>query len=68
MCSHGWKGVFALDAQAHGDGPESITDYVTQDFQWSRSMMMIALTIGPRELRCASWRAKVKRGSEGDRR
>jgi cellulose synthase (UDP-forming) len=60
MCSHGWKGVFALDAQAHGDGPESITDCVTQDFQWSRSMMMIALTIGPRALRRTSWRAKAK--------
>jgi cellulose synthase (UDP-forming) len=62
MCSHGWKGVFALNAQAHGDGPESITDCVTQDFQWSRSMMMIALTIGLRELRRASWRAKIKLG------
>lgn len=62
MTSHGWEGVFAIDAEAHGDGPETLSDCVTQDFQWSRSMMMLGLTIGLPELRRASWRGRIKLG------
>ena len=39
MSAHGWQGVFAFDAEAHGDGPSSFADYITQEFQWSRSLM-----------------------------
>jgi len=35
----GWRGVFAIDAAAHGDGPPSFAAMVTQEFQWSRSLM-----------------------------
>ena len=28
MSSHGWQGVFAVDAEAHGDGPETVSDCV----------------------------------------
>ena len=37
MNAHGWRGVHALDAIAHGDGPRTFADLVTQEFQWSRS-------------------------------
>lgn len=43
MNSHGWRGVHALDAIAHGDGPRTFADLVTQEFQWSRSLVMILL-------------------------
>jgi cellulose synthase (UDP-forming) len=46
--SHGWRGAFALDAIAHGDGPECLTDCLTQEFQWSRSLMKILLVLTPR--------------------
>ncbi|WP_354700849.1 hypothetical protein DSM112329_01141 [Paraconexibacter sp. AEG42_29] len=46
LSSHGWQGVFAGDAEAHGDGPESLPDCLTQEFQWSRSMMNVALGVG----------------------
>jgi len=45
MSSHGWQGVFAVDAEAHGDGPETMADCMTQEFQWSRSMMNVLLGV-----------------------
>ncbi len=47
MNSHGWRGVHAFDAIAHGDGPNTFADLVTQEFQWSRSLMMILLQYTP---------------------
>lgn len=46
LSSHGWQGVFALDAEARGDGPRYLPDCITQEFQWSRSMMNVALGVG----------------------
>jgi cellulose synthase (UDP-forming) len=48
MNSHGWRGVHALDAIAHGDGPRTFADLVTQEFQWSRSLVMILLQYSPK--------------------
>lgn len=44
----GWRGVHAMDAIAIGQGPSTITDLVTQEFQWSRSLVTILLTYTPR--------------------
>lgn len=44
----GWRGAFALQAIAHGDGPTSIADLLTQEFQWSRSLVNILLSVSPR--------------------
>jgi cellulose synthase (UDP-forming) len=62
MNAGGWRGVFAIDAIAHGDGPECVADCVTQDFQWARSMTNIMLRVTPRHWRKLSVRAKVKLG------
>ncbi|MCA1443450.1 glycosyltransferase [Ensifer sp. IC4062] len=43
----GWRGVHALDAIAHGDGPRTFGDLVTQEFQWSRSLVMLLLQYSP---------------------
>ncbi|MDE2383173.1 MAG: glycosyltransferase [Alphaproteobacteria bacterium] len=47
MNAHGWHGVHAIDAIAHGDGPETFSDLITQEFQWSRSLVMIMLKYMP---------------------
>lgn len=47
MNAYGWRGVHALDAIAHGDGPRTFSDLVTQEFQWSRSLVMILLQYTP---------------------
>ncbi|RAK56211.1 N-acetylglucosaminyltransferase [Phenylobacterium soli] len=46
----GWRGVHAVDAIAHGQGPETFTDLVTQEFQWSRSLVTILIRHTPRYL------------------
>ncbi|MCA1368602.1 glycosyltransferase [Bradyrhizobium sp. BRP14] len=48
MNAGGWRGVHALDAIAHGDGPRTFGDLVTQEFQWSRSLVMLLLEWSPR--------------------
>jgi hypothetical protein len=47
MNAHGWRGVHAIDAIAHGEGPRTFADLVTQEFQWSRSLAMILLQYSP---------------------
>jgi cellulose synthase (UDP-forming) len=43
MNAAGWRGVHAIDAIAIGDGPVSVADLVTQEFQWSRSLLSLLL-------------------------
>jgi cellulose synthase (UDP-forming) len=47
MNAGGWRGVHALDAIAHGEGPRTFADLVTQEFQWSRSLVTILLQHSP---------------------
>lgn len=42
-----WRGVHAVDAIAHGEGPETFSDLVVQEFQWSRSLVTILLDYSP---------------------
>jgi cellulose synthase (UDP-forming) len=46
--ANGWKGVHAVDAIAHGGGPETFGALVTQEFQWSRSLVTILIRYTPR--------------------
>ncbi|WP_329204383.1 glycosyltransferase [Streptomyces sp. NBC_00683] len=48
--SAGWQGAFAVDAEAHGDGPLTFADMVTQEYQWSRSLTSMMLDLLPRHL------------------
>ncbi|NLU66139.1 glycosyltransferase [Streptomyces sp. HNM0574] len=49
--SAGWHGAFAIDAEAHGDGPLTFADMATQEYQWSRSLTTMLLGLLPRHLR-----------------
>lgn len=44
LAADGWKGVHAIDAIAYGDGPASVADLATQEFQWSRSLVTLLLS------------------------
>lgn len=48
MNAHGWQGVFQPSAIAHGEGPASFVDAMTQEFQWSRSLTKLLLETTPR--------------------
>jgi len=60
MNAHGWRGVHALNAIAHGDGPQNFADLATQEFQWSRSLVMILLRYTPRYLHLLPPRLKAQ--------
>ncbi|HLJ03408.1 MAG TPA: glycosyl hydrolase [Solirubrobacteraceae bacterium] len=62
MSSYSWQGVFAIEAHAHGDGPENVGDCMTQEFQWSRSMMNVLLGVNQRYWRGLSRMAKLRLG------
>lgn len=50
MNAGGWKGMHAMDAIAIGQGPASFADLITQEFQWSRSLVTLLLSHTPRYL------------------
>jgi hypothetical protein len=60
MNAHGWKGVFAFNAEAHGDGFACFTDLIVQEFQWSRSLMQVLLSVTPRYWQRLSPRLKFQ--------
>jgi cellulose synthase (UDP-forming) len=62
MSAHRWQGVFAIAAEAHGDGPETFADCMTQEFQWSRSMMNVLLGINGRYWKGLRLPAKLRLG------
>lgn len=58
--SAGWQGVFALDADAHGDGPLTVAAMLTQEFQWSRSLTTLLIDLVPRHLGRLPWLLRVR--------
>lgn len=59
MTAHGWKGTWSYEAEAFGDGPQSFTDVIIQDYQWSRSLMTLFLSFFSKYWHKLSWRHKI---------
>jgi hypothetical protein len=51
MSSAGWEGAFAIEADAHGDGPLTFADMLTQEYQWSRSLTVLLFELLPHHLK-----------------
>ncbi|MDP1858607.1 MAG: glycosyltransferase [Gemmatimonadaceae bacterium] len=62
MQSAGWDGVFSIDAEAHGDGPESLAEMLTQEVQWARSLGTVLVRYAPSKLRTTPLRARIRLG------
>jgi len=60
MQSGGWDGVFAIDAEAHGDGPESFGEMMTQELQWSRSLAIVGARYARGRWRSIPLRARAR--------
>ena len=60
--SAGWDGVFAIDAEAHGDGPESLAEMLTQEIQWSRSLGTVLTRYAPGKLPTVPLKARLRLG------
>ncbi|SHN48229.1 hypothetical protein SAMN05443668_1381, partial [Cryptosporangium aurantiacum] len=55
----GWQGAFALDAEAHGEGPPTFAAMLTQEFQWSRSLTVVLLGMTA-HLRRMPWSLRIR--------
>jgi cellulose synthase (UDP-forming) len=55
LTAAGWHGAFAIDAEAHGDGPNTFAAMTVQEFQWARSLATILLSLVPNNLRRLPW-------------
>ena len=60
MQSGGWAGAFAIDAEAHGDGPETFDDMITQELQWSRSLGTVLTKWALQRFRTVPWKARAR--------
>ncbi len=60
LCAAGWDGAFAVDAEAHGEGPPTFAAMLTQEFQWARSLTALSLGVVPRRLRSLPWLLKAR--------
>lgn len=60
MNAGGWRGVHAVDAIAHGDGPANFADLVVQEFQWSRSLVTILLQYSRHYVPRLPWRLRFQ--------
>jgi cellulose synthase (UDP-forming) len=62
LSSAGWEGAFALDAEAHGEGPATFTALAVQEFQWSQSLTVVALRMYLKHFRRLPWRLRLRFG------
>ncbi|MFB6957473.1 glycosyltransferase family 2 protein [Streptomyces sp. NPDC056309] len=58
--SAGWEGAFAIEAEAHGDGPVTFAAMVTQEFQSSRSLVTLMLGLFPRHVSRLPWKLRLR--------
>lgn len=55
----GWRGVCVYDARARGEGPHSFGDIMVQEYQWSRSLFILAFTFYPKMWGRLSWKQRL---------
>lgn len=58
LASKGYTGVFLPEIIAEGDGPETLTTYLAQQFAWAYSMFQVLLQHTPSLLRTMPFRKK----------
>lgn len=60
LSAAGWQGAFAIDAEAHGDGPNTFAAMTVQEFQWARSLSTILFGLVPRNIRRLPWSLRLR--------
>jgi cellulose synthase (UDP-forming) len=60
LSSAGWHGAFAIDAEAHGLGPDTFAAMAVQEFQWSRSLTTLLLGLVPRNILRLRWQLRLR--------
>jgi cellulose synthase (UDP-forming) len=60
LTSAGWQGAFAHRAEAHGEGPHTLSALLVQEFQWSRSLTVLFIGLVPAHLRRLPWKLRLR--------
>ncbi len=58
LASKGYKGVFIPEVIAEGDGPETLSIYLGQQFAWAYSMFQVLTTHSPKLLKRMSFKRR----------
>jgi cellulose synthase/poly-beta-1,6-N-acetylglucosamine synthase-like glycosyltransferase len=58
--SAGWQGAFAIAAEAHGNGPLTVSAMLVQEFQWTRSLSTLLYRVVPPHLGRLAWRLRLR--------
>jgi hypothetical protein len=58
LSAEGYKGVFLPEIIAEGDGPETLSTYLAQQFAWAYSMLQVLIGHSPKLLKKMSWKRR----------
>jgi cellulose synthase/poly-beta-1,6-N-acetylglucosamine synthase-like glycosyltransferase len=62
LSAAGWEGAFALDAEAHGEGPPTLAALLVQEFQWSQSITLVAIRLYWQNVMRLPWKLRLRFG------
>ena len=62
LTAAGWEGAFAIDAEAHGEGPPTFRALLIQEFQWSQSISLVGLRLFFQNIRRFPWKLRIRFG------
>lgn len=60
LANKGYKGVFLPEIIAEGDGPETLSTYLAQQFAWAYSMFQVLLMHTPKMIKAMPWKRKLQ--------
>ena len=60
LANNNWKGVFLSDVLAQGEGPETLNAYLTQQYAWARSIIMVIKNYSFKYLKQLNFRQTIQ--------
>lgn len=60
LSSKGYTGVFLPEIIAEGDGPETLSTYLAQQFAWAYSMFQVLVSHTPKMIKTMPWKRKLQ--------
>jgi cellulose synthase (UDP-forming) len=60
LANKGYTGVFLPEIIAEGDGPETLSTYLAQQFAWAYSMFQVLMFHTPKMIKTMPWKRKLQ--------
>jgi cellulose synthase (UDP-forming) len=60
LANKGYSGVFLPEVIAEGDGPETLSTYLAQQFAWAYSMFQVLMFHTPKMIKAMPWKRKLQ--------